>query len=210
MGVLEGFLELGAKKLVGGNAAGKQDGFSRVDCTSFLKFLNKNFDGSELETGGKVKNLLFSEMILEFVARSSDREAEFFLDGAENGSFEATKGEIEVTNVWNWELVAVRIALFGGFGDGWATRVGEAKDLSDLVEAFADGVIASSADDFEVVVFFHVNNLGVAARNNGSKKWKFWFISAEPVGVDVGFEVMSRIKWDIVDDGDSAGGEGAN
>ena len=210
VGVLEGFLELRAEKLVGGNAAGKQDGFDRVDCTSFLKFLNKNFDGSELETGGEVKNLLFSKMIFEFVTRSSDRETEFFLDGAQNGGLEATKGEIKIADVRNREFIAVRVALFGGFGDGWATRVGEAKDLSDLIETLADGVIASSTDDFEVVVLFHVNNLGVATGDNGGKKWEFGFVATEPVGINVRFEVVGRVEWNVVDDGNSPCGEGAN
>ncbi len=104
----------------------------------------------------------------------------------------------------------MRVALFGGFGDGWATRVGQAKDFGNLIEAFANGIVAGGADNFEMIVLFHVNYLSVPARYNGRKKRELGFRTTEPVGIDVGFEVVGWIKRLIVDDGDGAGGQSAN
>ena len=104
----------------------------------------------------------------------------------------------------------MRVAFCGGFGDGRATRVGEAEDFGDFVEPLADGVVAGGADDFEVIMALHVDDLGVATGDDGGEKRKFWLMAAEPVSVDVGFEVVSRIEGDIVDDGNSAGGESAD
>ena len=64
------------------------------------------------------------------------------------------------------EFVFVFVARLAGFGDGWATRVGKTEDFGDFVETFANGVVASGADDFKIVVGGHAEDLGVAARDD--------------------------------------------
>ncbi len=144
------------------------------------------------------------------MARGSDREVKFLLDGAENSGFKAAEREVEVADLRDWKVIFVLVASFGGFSDRWAARVGEAENFGDLVETFANGVVASSADDIEMVVTLHVDDLSVAARNNGGEKREFWLMAAEPVGIDMGFEVVSGVKRLVVEDGFGAGGEGAN
>ncbi len=62
--------------------------------------------------------------------------------------------------------ILLRIAVFSTSGDSGTARVGKAEDLGDFVETFADGVVAGGADDFEMVVGGHVEDLGVAAGDN--------------------------------------------
>ena len=66
---------------------------------------------------------------------------------------------------------AVDVAC-SGLGDGGAAGVGEAEDFGDFVEAFADGVVAGGADDFEIVMFFHIDDLGVATRDDEGEEGK--------------------------------------
>lgn len=142
--------------------------------------------------------------------RGGDGEAELVLDSAENGGFDAAKGEIEAVDFWNWEMIFVWVALLDLFGDVWAARVGKAENFGDFVKTFAYGVVTRAADDFEMIVAFHVDNLGVTTTDNGCKKRELWIVTAEPVGVDVGFEVVSRIERLVVKDGEGAGGKGAD
>ena len=51
----------------------------------------------------------------------------------------------------------------GGITNGGAAWVGKAENFGDFVEAFADGIVAGGADDFEIVVLLHVNDLSMAA-----------------------------------------------
>ena len=74
--------------------------------------------------------------------------------------------------------------LMGTWSFAW--RSGKTEDFCDLVKAFADGVVARRADNFEVIMAFHVDNLGVAAADYGCEEWEFWIIAAKPVGIDVG------------------------
>ncbi len=60
-------------------------------------------------------------------------------------------------------MIFLRVARFGGFGDGGAAGVGKTEDFGNLVKAFANGVIARGADNFELVRRFHIDDLGVAA-----------------------------------------------
>jgi hypothetical protein len=50
----------------------------------------------------------------------------------------------------------------------------------------------------KIVVTFHVDDLGVAARNYHGEKWKFWFVTTEPVGINMRFEVVGWIEGDII------------
>ena len=52
------------------------------------------------------------------------------------------------------------------FGDGGTAGVGKTEDFRHLIKAFADGVVASGADDVKVVVLVHFDNLGMAAGDN--------------------------------------------
>ena len=102
-------------------------------------------------------------------------DATFFLDGAEDGGFEAGEGEVEGVFCFGvGEGVFFRVAGFGGGGDGGAAGVGEAEDFGDFVEAFADGVVEGGADDVEVVVAGHADDLGVAAGDDEGEEGKFW------------------------------------
>ena len=107
-------------------------------------------------------------------------------------------------------MICLVVAGFGGVGDSGTTWVGEAEDFCNLVKNFADGIVASAAEDGEVVVCGHADNLSVSTREDKGKKRKVGVVSTEPVGVDVGFEVMDRVERDVVDDGESASGQGAN
>lgn len=47
-----------------------------------------------MEGGGKVGDLFWSEVVFKVVAGVGEGETEFFLDGAQNGGFEAGEREI--------------------------------------------------------------------------------------------------------------------
>ena len=132
------------------------------------------------------------------------------MDGTQDGGLEATEGEIEFADFGNRKFVFLWIARFGCFGDGGAARVGEAKNFGNFVEAFADGVVAGSADYFEIIMTVHIDNLSVSAGDNGRKQWKTWFEATEPVSVNMRFEVMGRIERDVINNSDSTGGECSN
>ena len=55
----------------------------------------------------------------------------------------------------------MRVAFCGCGSDGGAAGVGEAEEFGYFVEDFADGVVAGGADDIEMVVVGHVDELGV-------------------------------------------------
>ncbi len=88
------------------------------------------------------------------------------LDGAEDGGLEAGEREVEAINLRMWERVFSRVAIESGLGDGRAARVGKAEDLGDFVEAFTDGVVAGGANDVELIMSGHVDDLSVAARDD--------------------------------------------
>ncbi len=95
-----------------------------------------------------------------------ESDAAFFLNLSQDGGFEAREREVEgVFRFGVGERVFFWGALFCGLGDGGAAGVGETEDFGDFVETFADGVVESSADDLEVVMFSHADDLGVAAGN---------------------------------------------
>lgn len=94
------------------------------------------------------------------------------LGGAENGGFETGKRKIKTVNFGVREGVFVAVAMFGDLADLRAAWVGEAKDFGDFVETFTDGVISGGADDVEMVMFCHINELSVATGNNGCEERK--------------------------------------
>ena len=175
-----------------------------------MKFFSENIDGSELEAGGKVGDLLRGELGMEFVGRSGDREIQLFLDGAKNGSLETTERKIKLVDFRDGEVIFMRIASLGGSGNGGAAWVGKTENFGDFIETFANGVIAGSANNFEIVVTLHIYNLGVTARNDGSEEGEFGLVAAEPVGVNVRFEVMSWVERFVVENSKSAGGKRAS
>ena len=64
------------------------------------------------------------------------------------------------------EMILLRVAVFSGLADGWAARVGKTENFGDFVETFADGVVSGGADDFELIVGLHIDDLGMAARDD--------------------------------------------
>ena len=120
------------------------------------------------------------------------------MDGAEDGGFEAAKGKIKVGYFWNRKSIFSAVAVLSRLSNGWVAGVGEAKNLGDFVETFADSIISSSANNFEVVVTLHIDDLSMAAGYNGGEEWKFWLMAAKPIGINVGFKMMSGIKRDVV------------
>ena len=84
------------------------------------------------------------------------------------------------------EVIFAGVAMGGGCSDGGAAGVGETEDLGDLIKTFADGVVASGADDLEFVVVGHVDDLGVAARDDEGENREFRrFFGVEPACVEV-------------------------
>lgn len=93
-------------------------------------------------------------------------DADLFLNGAEYGGFEAGKGKVKIFNLGVGKVVFSRVAVFGGFGNRRPAWVGKTKDFGDFIEAFADGIVVSGADDFEVIMLGHSDDLGVTARDH--------------------------------------------
>ena len=107
-------------------------------------------------------------------------------------------------------MVFIWVALLGFLGDVWAARVGKTENLGDFIKTFTNGVVAGGADDFEMIVALHVNDLGVATTDDGCEEWKLGIVATEPVGVNVRLEMMGRVERLVVKDGESAGGKGAD
>lgn len=98
----------------------------------------------------------------------------------------------------------------GCVGDGGAARVGKAEDFGDFVETFTDSVVAGGADNFEVIVRGGVEDLGVSAGNDKREEGEARSSFVEPSGVEMAFEVVNWIERLIMENGESAGGEGAD
>ena len=111
-------------------------------------------------------------MVLELVRWRSDRETAVFLDGAEHGGFEPGEGKIEIGDLWMGKIISVGVAILSTFSDGGAARVGETEDFGDFVKTFANGIVSSGADDFKLVMSGHVDDLGVATRDDKGKEGK--------------------------------------
>ena len=140
----------------------------------------------------------------------SDGKITVFLDGAKDGGFETTEREVETVDFWHRKLIGFFVAFECGASNSGATWVGKSENFGDFIENFADGVIASATDDMKVVVVLHIYNLRMAAGNDEGEERKFRFVATQPVGVDVRFEMMGRVKRNVVKNGGSAGGEGAD
>ena len=103
----------------------------------------------------------------------------------------------------------MRIARFRELRNSRATRIRKAENFGDFIEAFTDGVVTGRGDNFEMIMMFHADDLSVAAGNDKSKEGKFGFLG-EPVGINMRFEVMYWVKWNMMQNTDSASGESAN
>ena len=115
--------------------------------------------------------MLLAQKILEFVRREGNGFSCGLLDFSQDGGFETGKTKIKAAvfgfaAVWRGELgvretVLFGVAIFGSLGDRGATRVGETENFRDLIKTFADGIVSGGADDFELVVSEHTDNLGM-------------------------------------------------
>ena len=132
------------------------------------------------------------------------------MDGAKDGGFETTEREVETVDYWHRKLIGFFVAFECGASNSGATWVGKSENFGDFIENFADGVIASAADDMKIVVVLHIYNLRMAAGNDEGEERKFRFVATQPVGVDVRFEMMGRVKRNVVKNGGSASSEGAD
>ena len=132
------------------------------------------------------------------------------MDGAKDGGFETTEGEVETVDFWHRKLIGFFVAFERNSGNSRATWVGESENFGDFIENFADSIVASATDDMKVVVALHIYNLRMTAGNDEGEERKFRFVATQPVGVDVRFEMMGRVKRNVVKKGGSAGGEGAD
>ena len=132
------------------------------------------------------------------------------MDGAKDGGFETAERKVETVDFWHRKLIGFCVAFERGASNSRTTWVGKSENFGDFIENFADGIVASAADDMKVVVALHIYNLCMAAGNDEGEERKFRFIATQPVGVDVRFEMMGRVKRNVVKNGGSAGSEGAD
>lgn len=132
------------------------------------------------------------------------------MDGAKDGGFKTAEREVETVDFWHRELIGFFVAFERGASNSGATWVWKSENFGDFIENFADGIVASAADDMKIVVALHIYNLRMAAGNDEGEEREFRFVATQPVGVDVGFEMMGRVKRNVVKNGGSAGSEGAD
>ena len=104
---------------------------------------------------------------------------------------------------------AMRIARFGETGNSWTAWIGKTKNFGDFIEAFTDGIVTGRGDDFEMIMMFHADDLSMAAGNDKSKEGELRFLG-EPVGINMRFEVMYWVKWNMMQNTDSASGKCTN
>ena len=96
----------------------------------------------------------------------SDRKITVFLDGAKDGGFETTEREVETVDFWHRKLIGFFVTFERNFGNSRTTWVGETENFGDFIKNFADGIVASAADDMKIVVALHIYNLRMAAGND--------------------------------------------
>ena len=189
---------------ISGDAAGDDNILGiGVKLLGELEFFEEDVDGGLLEGGGKIGNLLRGEERGELVGGERDGLASGLLNCAENSGFKAREGEVKIrlgglsglrrmaggageARVRKMILVGVAGGDFkggavgfgdvavGGGGNVGTARVGKTEDFGDLIEAFADGVVAGGADNVEMVVFGHIDNLGVTATDDEGEKGEAW------------------------------------
>ena len=132
------------------------------------------------------------------------------MDGAKDGGFETAEREVETVDFWHRELIGFFVAFERGASNSGTTWVGKSENFGDFIKDFANSIVASAADDMKVVVALHIYNLRMAAGNDEGEERKFRFVATQPVGVDVRFEMMGRVKRNVMQNGGSAGSEGAD
>ena len=92
------------------------------------------------------------------------------LNSAQDGSFKTGKGKIKLGNLRMRKFVLVAITSESKLGNSGPTGIGKTEDFRNLIKTFADGVVASGADNFEVIVVGHMDDLGVTAGDDKSQE----------------------------------------
>ena len=128
----------------------------------------------------------------------SDRKITVFLDGAKDGGFETAEREVETVDFWHRKLIGFFVAFERNFSNSRTTWVGKSENFGDFIENFADSIVASAADNMKIIVALHIYNLRMAAGNDEGEERKFRFVATQPVGVDVRFEMMDRVKRNVM------------
>ena len=84
----------------------------------------------------------------------------FALHGSQHGCLEAGEGKVVFAGeLGDGQMKGLRITELGYFGDGRATRVGQANNFSNLIECLADGVVLGLADELVVAVILEKDEL---------------------------------------------------
>ena len=83
------------------------------------------------------------------------------------------------------------VSLRGEPGDGRAAGISQPKRLGDLVERLADGVVDGGAEHLVAAPLTHVDEHGVAARDEARHKRRREVRRLEEVGKEVALEVMA-------------------
>ena len=131
------------------------------------------------------------------------------MDGAKEGGFETGERKVEGIGEWMRKSETMRVTRFSEMGNSWAARIGKTKNFGDFIEAFTDGIVTGRGDDFEMIMMFHADDLSMTTGNDEGKEGKFRFFG-EPVSVNMGFEMMYWIKWDVMQNTDSASRKSAD
>ena len=86
--------------------------------------------------------------------------------GAQKSRFEAAKGKIKLRDLWNRQMITVRIRLRGELTNSGPARVGQAKNFGGLIKNFTYSVVARRANNLKMLKIWQINNLCMTTRNH--------------------------------------------
>ncbi len=153
--------------MVGGDAAGDDNGGRLEIVISFFSLIDQGFNGGVLETGCHIMSQFIVYQPWKLVRRKSEVFAHLALNGPQNGCLKPREGKIVLASeLGDGQVKGAGITEFGCFGDGRAARVGQANDFGDLVKRLANGVILGLANELVVAVILKQDKLRVTARDD--------------------------------------------